>query len=147
MKSILCIISIILVLGACQVATVDHASQLCSAAFVIRYTYPGATKTIVPPLDMQISHFIITGAGPEGASIDPPVQSSDENVTVDDLVPGDWSFTVDAYNGAGVHIASGWIELNANLFKFYLAMQSRKQRHKFFKADICIFPGADFLNH
>ncbi len=64
-------------------------------------TNTGETRTIEPTLeDLTITSYRVTGTGPGGESFE-PVISSVSPITVDKLVVGSWSITVDGLNESG----------------------------------------------
>ncbi|HEQ71409.1 MAG TPA: hypothetical protein ENN69_02880, partial [Spirochaetia bacterium] len=64
-----------------------------------------AGRTILPDTDMTIAGYVVTGAGPGGASF--RVETTATTVTVEKLAFGDWTVTVEAANAAGDPIGRG----------------------------------------
>lgn len=65
-----------------------------------------SAKTIEPDLDMSISRYQIYGTGPNGKTFNQSVSESQTTVAID-LVVGQWSINVDAYNNSDIKIAEG----------------------------------------
>ncbi len=64
-----------------------------------------SAKTLLPPLSMDAHVFVITGAGPGGASFSRSTDGAE--VTVQGLAFGDWTVTVEARNAADTVIGRG----------------------------------------
>lgn len=64
------------------------------------------SRTISSDVSKEVSRYVINGAGPEGISPVTMDVTSGE-VTIDTLYPGEWIFTVDAYNANDQKIGTG----------------------------------------
>lgn len=53
-------------------------------------------KTLVPEINMEISSYDVSGIGPLGSTFQ--LNSTTENIEVDDLIVGDWNVVVNALN-------------------------------------------------
>lgn len=60
-----------------------------------------------PQVNMTVDHYIITGSGPEAATFTPVTADGVASQTISDLVAGDWTITVTAYNADDIAIGSG----------------------------------------
>jgi hypothetical protein len=77
-----------------------------AGALTISFTPAGiANRTILPDTDMETAGYIVSGAGPNGASFQ--VETTQTSVTVNKLAFGEWSVTVEAVNAGGIIIGSG----------------------------------------
>jgi hypothetical protein len=64
-----------------------------------------ANRTILPDIDMNITGYVVSGSGPDGASFQ--VETTGTSVTVEKLTFGDWDVTVEVRNGDEIIIGSG----------------------------------------
>jgi hypothetical protein len=62
-------------------------------------------KSILPPADMEVTSYDVSGNGPNGASFTDPNASKTPFIT--DLVPGSWLITVKGKNAAGTIVGEG----------------------------------------
>jgi hypothetical protein len=70
-------------------------------SLTVSFTPSGiANRTILPDTDMSIAGYVVSGAGPGGASFQ--VETGQTSVTVSKLAFGDWSVTVEARVGPSV---------------------------------------------
>jgi hypothetical protein len=77
-----------------------------AGALTISFTPAGiANRTILPDTDMNTAGYIVSGAGPNGASFQ--AETTQTSVTVNKLAFGEWSVTVEAVNAGGIIIGSG----------------------------------------
>ena len=65
-----------------------------------------AVRIISPSADaLEVASFTVTGEGPGGQSFCEEAASTP--IVIDELAEGDWSVTVDGYNGGGTQTGSG----------------------------------------
>ena len=83
---------------------------------------PVEPQTLVPGFTENVNRYMLSGTGPDGATIAPQQIASGD--VVGDLVVGDWTFTVEAQNAVGYELARGTvstvIESGANEATFEL---------------------------
>ena len=73
----------------------------------IRIEEDGASRTIMPAQTlMEIAKYSVSGTGPDGASFG-PVLSSENTMSIQDLVAGTWEISAKALNVENNEIASG----------------------------------------
>ncbi len=81
-----------------------------TGSLVLTFVQSGVkgAKTFLPPVDMNIASYDVQGSGPGGASFQQTGITA-ATLTVGSLVTGNWSISVDAWNGAAtpVKIAAG----------------------------------------
>lgn len=75
-----------------------------TGSIAFRVASEGA-KSILPPISMTVTRYVVEGAGPGGATFGPQELTGD--TTVADFLPGEWTFTVHGLNAAGDDIGSG----------------------------------------
>ena len=67
----------------------------------------GASRTIMPsPSLMEVRKYSVSGTGPDGTSFG-PLLSADSEISITDLVPGNWTITAKAMNAENNELASG----------------------------------------
>jgi hypothetical protein len=64
-----------------------------------------AAKSILPPISMTVTEYVVTGDGPGSTAFGPLTVSGD--TTVDNVVPGDWTLSVVGRNATGDAIGAG----------------------------------------
>jgi hypothetical protein len=72
---------------------------------VLSIDQPPAVRTLLPPLDMAIASYAVSGTGPSGATF--ATTSTQATLTINSLAFGQWTVSVSARNAAGTAIAQG----------------------------------------
>ena len=100
------LILLALVLTSCP--TPRFSDSLETGSLILFLSSPLKSNTIVPPLDMNIVSYNISGSGPGNASFSQPgVTAATSTFSQNDLAVGEWTITVDAYNAGQQLIGSG----------------------------------------
>lgn len=92
-------------IGACFLPT----AAVTEGSLSISIAEKVSARTILPTIDMNVDHYVVSGVGPGGATFS-RTTSLELSVTVNKLAFGTWTVTVDAYNSGGVKIGSGTAE-------------------------------------
>jgi hypothetical protein len=71
----------------------------------ISFNQGPVARTITSTFNMDIARYDVEGAGPQGASFN--ITGSDSSVLIGQLVEGEWSISVNAYNAEDILIAAG----------------------------------------
>src|SRR5690554_4656710 len=109
--SFLSICTVILLLG-CRSSSIQKNTG--SLEFKIRANEGiFLIQNIVPNVEMKCYYYRIIGKGPNGATLEK--QIDDAYYRIDNLVAGEWTITVDGYNGQGIHIVTD--TRNCTIFK------------------------------
>jgi hypothetical protein len=109
MKKVLCIVLPLCVAlsGCLRVGSSDDGGDGVSGSLILRFSAGQlAANTLLPPLDMGISHYDVQGDGP-GAATFSVTGVTGGSVIESALVAGTWLFVVDAFNAADTLIGSG----------------------------------------
>ena len=62
-------------------------------------------QSILPPISMDVVEYLVSGAGPQGSTYGPELFTG--SATIEDLLPGSWSWTVVGRNAAHNDIGEG----------------------------------------
>ena len=100
-KKALAIILMCFVLLGCPMGGGDYGSMILTFS-----TSEMGAKLILPPLDMDIDYYHVTGDGPDPATFFQSVAAG-SSVVENSLLAGAWLFTVDAFNADDYLIGSG----------------------------------------
>jgi len=96
------ILLLIAILASCSMAGTAGDAEEGSLAITVR---DGSARTLLPPIDMSIAVYGITGVGPGGRTFSRT--SDDPSVTIEGLAFGPWTVTVQAMNADGIRIGEG----------------------------------------
>lgn len=94
------VLTIALTLAGCGLAA--PVSETGSIFLSLNDSY---ARALLPPIDLDIDHYIVSGAGPEGATTGPVNLAG--SAEINDMVPGLWTITVVGRNAGGTPIGEG----------------------------------------
>ena len=106
-KPVPLLVLLLLALTSCPISRFSDSGETGSVILILLPTHLMA-RTIVPPLDMDLAFYNISGNGPGGAffsqtGVTPAASTFSQNA----LAVGAWTITVDAYNAGAQLIGSG----------------------------------------
>lgn len=96
------VLLLIAALASCSMVGTGGDAEGGSLAITVR---DGSARTLLPPIDMSIVVYGITGVGPGGRTFSRT--SDDPSVTIEGLAFGPWTVTVRATNADGICIGQG----------------------------------------
>jgi hypothetical protein len=106
-KQLFLLVSLALVLTSCPTPRFSDNGETGSL-LVIVLSAPLKAKTIIPPLEMDVASYTVSGSGPNGASFSQAgIAAAASTFSQNALAAGAWIITVDAYNALQQLIGSG----------------------------------------
>lgn len=102
----------LVVIGSCQAPGTSNPAEGGSLTVTIG---KALSLTLVPPIDMTIASYLISGSGPNGSAFSQ--STSGASATISGLVFGPWTVSVSAKNAAGTVVAQGSGSVNVDTGK------------------------------
>jgi hypothetical protein len=105
LTSLMCLTAALsVVLSGCGV----FGSRQDDAAIVLRFGEVATVQSISVDWPVEtIVNYIVTGTGPANQTVSLNVDATESQITISDLLPGEWLFEVEATNGSGELVLSG----------------------------------------
>jgi hypothetical protein len=100
--SLLVCLALLAGLTSCQMAGIDAPGGVGSLAITVN---DATAKTLLPPIDMTIASYDVSGTGPNGRTFSQ--SSTGVSVVVGTLAFGDWTVTVSGKNSGGTVVGRG----------------------------------------
>ena len=99
------------VLAACK-SPLSPSPSTKTGSLRISLTNSVNARTLLPPIDMTVANYAVTGTGPNNATF--TLSSTGAPITQDGLAFGSWTIVVDATNSSGQLIGTGAASAQVN---------------------------------